>query len=116
MDERTGSKRAFVLAWLLTVGFVLLVGPFGSRAETEECGSDAACAPTKLQSQAGGDAYRSDWRGKEPQICLAKSCDERPPVFCYATREPSSAMNGWTSRHDDLCDREPRFRTARTRA
>lgn len=116
-DRRTGSKRAFVVAWSLTVGFVLAVGPFGSPAETEECGSGASCAPTKAEMRADREAYRLELRKKHPKFCTVDGCDwPDPPTFCMVARKLPIAKDGLKiPKHRDPCAVKPRFRTARTR-
>lgn len=115
MDEqRPRSNKAFVGAWLLTLGFALAVGPFGSPATTEECGSGAACAPSKKQLREDRLQLR-EWRGKEPRICLVKGCDHRPPTFCQVARHVKTAPDLGVPGDRDACTADPRFRTARIR-
>ncbi len=132
MEERAGSKRAFVVAWLLTLGFVVAVGPFGSPAETEECGAASACAPSKEMRQhrlemrerkqrprataeVPEDRLRiQEWQGNHPEICFVKGCDDGPPTFCHVARKLPIAEEGLRVPKDrDPCAREPNFRTAR---
>lgn len=117
MEERTGSKRAFIVAWLLTLGFVLAVGPFGKSASTEECGSGASCAPTKAEIRADREARQQNLRDKHPRFCTVKSCDwPDPPTFCMVARKLPHAPDGLKiPQHRDPCRSETRFRTARTR-
>lgn len=79
MRKRTRSNRAFVVAWLLTLGFALAVAS-GPSAATEECGSGAACAPS--EAEIGADrAHMREWRGRQPEICMTVECEERKPVL-----------------------------------
>ena len=134
-ERRTGPKRAFVVAWLLTLAFVLAVGPFGKSASTEECGSGASCAPTRAEMRKDRLEARErkdrpsataeipkerlrvqEWRGKQPDICFAKGCEDRTPTFCMVARKLSLAEGGLkVPKHRDPCRSETRFRTARTR-
>lgn len=115
-QRRAGSKRAFVVAWLLTLGLALAVGPFGSPAETDECGSGASCAPSKLHAQANQETHGSDWRGRKPEICLTSACDVRRPTFCaVAVRAPMVKDRLHLRPERDPCRVERRFRTAEAR-
>lgn len=114
-ERRERSKKGLVVAWSLTLGLALAVGPLGSPAEPEECGSDAACAPTAAEMGAERLHVR-EWRGRRPEICLVNACDARPPTFCPVGRRLPIAKDGLrVQRPQDPCEREPNFRTARTR-
>ena len=156
MDERrSGSKRAFIVSWLLTLAFVLAVGPFGSPGRTVECdGADCVDGSVETRARTGADSRErkqrvrariemrqnrveqlerkerprvkaagpndrlrvQEWRGKAPQICFVKGCENGNPTFCVAARNLPIAPNGLKiPKHRDPCAMEPRFRTARTR-
>ena len=134
MEERlTGSRRAFVVAWLLTLGFVLAIWPFGSPGRTVECdGADCVGEQTRTRPEpdarakerprAKADAKKDrlrvqEWRGKEPEICFAKDCDDGMPTFCMVARKMPIAPDGLKiPKERDPCPKKPHFRTARTRA
>lgn len=114
-ERRRGSKKAFVVAWLLTIGFLLAVGPFGSAAETVEC-DGADCVDAQVQTRTEPDVLRRDWRGREPKICYVNVCDERSPTFCTINRKLRIAKD-WVKipQQRDPCAQGPQFRTARGR-
>jgi hypothetical protein len=113
--KRAGSKRAFVVAWLLTLGFALAVAP-GPSASTEECGSVAACEPSKAETRHHREAHTREWRGRQPDICTAAACKEGTPIFCTVGKPTVPRL-----RQGDLkpplvrepCPTTPRYRTAR---
>lgn len=134
MEERlSGSKRAFVVTWLLTLGFVLAVGPFGSPARTVEC-DGADCVDPQVQTRQQPDLEIperkerrraeipkdrlrvQEWRGNKPEICFARRCDDGMPTFCMVARKPPAVPDGLKIlKLRDRCATKPHFRTARTR-
>lgn len=113
--KRAGSKRAFSVAWLLTLGFALAVA-LGPSASTEECGSGAACAPSKAQIRQDSEAHMREWRGRQPDICTADACEERKPIFCKVRthRVPRLHQGDLTPPSVlEPCHATPRYRTAR---
>lgn len=120
MDEergRMGSKRVLMVAWLLTLGFALAVA-LGPSASTEECGSGAACAPSKAEMRIGREAHMREWRGRQPEICTADVCEERKLVFCKVATPPQPRLGEGHLKLPSVrepCDAKPRFRTASSR-
>lgn len=113
MEERRRSKRAFVVAWLLTLGFALGIG-MGDPASTIEC-DGVDCVDPQAQTRTQRDVHSREWRGRQPQICTANSCGRRRPTFCTVAASDGPVKDRLRlPRHRDPCAPEPHFRTART--
>jgi hypothetical protein len=114
--KSASSNRAFVVAWLLTLGFALAVA-LGPSASTEECGSGAACEPSsKGEMRQHREARTREWRGRQPDICTADACEERAPIFCtVGTRLVPRVQQGDLRPPSvrEVCPTAPRYRTAR---
>jgi len=113
--KRPGSRRAFIVAWLLTLGFALAVA-LGPSASTEECGSGAGCEPSRGEMRQQREAHTREWRGRQPDICTADACQERKPTFCTASTRPVPRLHQEGFKPPSVrepCHATPRYRTAR---